>query len=192
MLKELSQNLNGFTDKSCTHSYIDLYNRLLFNIKDTALNVLEIGIGNWNDSVNGASILLWLKYFKQSNIYAIDIISQKYMINDIKNNDRIKIFSETNAYDNTFVNKNLSSIKFDMILDDGSHRLEHQLEFIKLYSPLLADNGILIIEDVQNISHFNDLIDETPDDLKKYIKTYDLRHKKARNDDLVFTIDKIN
>ena len=192
MLKELSQNLNGYSDKSTTHSYIDLYNKLLFKIKDKALNVLEIGIGNWNDSVNGASILLWLKYFKQANIYAIDIISQQYMINDIKNNDRIKIFSETNAYDNTFVNKELSSIKFDMILDDGPHSLQSQLEFIKLYSPLLAENGILIIEDVQNIEHFNDLIDETPDDLKKYIKTYDLRHKKARNDDLVFTIDKIN
>ena len=192
MLKELSQNLNGYSDKSTTHSYIDLYNKLLYRIKDTALNVLEIGIGNWNDSVNGASILLWLKYFKQADIYAVDIISQQYMINDIKNNDRIKIFSETNAYDNTFVNKELSSIKFDMILDDGPHSLQSQLEFIKLYSPLLAENSILIIEDVQNISHFNDLIDETPDDLKKYIKIYDLRHKKARNDDLVFTIDKIN
>ena len=192
MLQELSQNLNGYSDKSTTHSYIDLYNKLLFKIKDTALNVLEIGIGNWADSKNGASILLWLKYFKQADIYAIDIISQQYMINDIKNNDRIKIFSETNAYDNTFVNKELSSIKFDMILDDGPHSLQSQLDFIKLYSPLMSENSILIIEDVQNISHFDDLIDETPDDLKKYIKTYDLRHKKARNDDLVFTIDKIN
>ena len=192
MLQELSQNLNGYSDKSTTHSYIDLYNKLLFKIKDTALNVLEIGIGNWADNKNGASILLWLKYFKQADIYAIDIISQQYMINDIKNNDRIKIFSETNAYDNTFVNKELSSIKFDMILDDGPHSLQSQLDFIKLYSPLMSENSILIIEDVQNISHFDDLIDETPDDLKKYIKTYDLRHKKARNDDLVFTIDKIN
>ena len=192
MLQELSQNLNGYSDKSTTHSYIDLYNKLLFKIKDTALNVLEVGIGNWADNKNGASILLWLKYFKQADIYAIDIISQQYMINDIKNNDRIKIFSETNAYDNTFVNKELSSIKFDMILDDGPHSLQSQLDFIKLYSPLMSENSILIIEDVQNISHFDDLIDETPDDLKKYIKTYDLRHKKARNDDLVFTIDKIN
>ena len=192
MLQQIGSSLNGYTDKGTTHSYINLYDRLLFKIKDTATNVLEIGIGNWNTEVNGASILLWLMYFKQANIYGIDIIKNQYIINDIKNKDRVKLFTETNAYDPTFVKEQLENIKFDMIMDDGAHTLDSQIKFIELYSSLLSDSGILIIEDVQNILYFNDLTDATPDHLKKYIKTYDLRHKKGRLDDLVFTIDKLN
>ena len=38
----------------------------------------------------------------------------------------------------------------------------------------------------------NKLISITPESLKPYIKTYDLRNNKGRYDDIVFTINKIN
>jgi hypothetical protein len=192
MLQELAGNLNGYTDKGTTHSYLELYNQLLFKIRDTALNVLEVGIGNWDTKNNGASILLWLKFFKKSNIYAIDIIKEKYVIPEIINNDRIKLFCSTNAYDLNFVQKELSGIEFDFMLDDGPHTLQSQKDFIKLYSSLLSSKGVLIIEDVQNILDFNELTDCTPEYLKRYIRTYDRRDQKGRYDDLVFTIDRLN
>ena len=67
-----------------------------------------------------------------------------------------------------------------------------QEKFIELYSPLLSDNGILIIEDVQDINWLENLKNKTPQHLKQYIKTYDLRKNKDRYDDIVFTIDKIS
>ena len=67
-----------------------------------------------------------------------------------------------------------------------------QEKFIELYSPLLSDNGILIIEDVQDINWLEHLKNKTPQHLKQYIKTYDLRKNKDRYDDIVFTIDKIS
>ena len=77
-----------------------------------------------------------------------------------------------------------------MILDDGPHTLESMRKCIKLYSPLLADDGILIIEDVQSIDWLQILKNDTPEALKKYVNVYDLRNNKNRYDDIVFTINK--
>ena len=59
-----------------------------------------------------------------------------------------------------------------------------------MYSMLLEEDGILIIEDVGDINYFEILKDNTPPNLKPYIKTFDLRKNKNRYDDLVFVIDK--
>ena len=65
-------------------------------------------------------------------------------------------------------------------------------EFIKLYSQVLTDDGILIIEDVQSIEWIDILINVVPENLKEFIKVYDLRNNKNRYDNIVFTIDKLN
>jgi len=56
----------------------------------------------------------------------------------------------------------------------------------------MTDDGILIIEDVQSWDWINILTCVVPEELKKFIKTYDLRDNKNRYDDIVFTIDKFN
>jgi hypothetical protein len=38
--------------------------------------------------------------------------------------------------------------QFDVIIDDGSHAWEHQLETLKNFYPYLKQNGIYIIEDI--------------------------------------------
>lgn len=78
------------------------------------------------------------------------------------------------------------------MLDDGPHSLESMKQFIKLYSQVMSDDGILIIEDVQSIDWIDTLINEVPAHLKQFIKIYDLRKNKNRYDDIVFTIDKCN
>ena len=85
------------------------------------------------------------------------------------------------------------SVKFDMILDDGPHTLESMINFIRLYVPLLTDNGILIIEDIKQLEWLEHLKNETPTELHSFIKTYDLRNENPSNpfkDDIVFVIDK--
>ena len=78
------------------------------------------------------------------------------------------------------------------MLDDGPHTLESMIQFIKLYSQIMTDDGILIIEDVQSIDWLDTLKTAVPEHLQPFIKTYDLRHIKGRYDDIVFTIDKFN
>ena len=76
------------------------------------------------------------------------------------------------------------------MLDDGPHTLESMLQFIRLYSQVMKDDGILIIEDVQKFEWFDKLAQEVPYQLQKYIQTFDLRKNKNRYDDLVFVVNK--
>ena len=78
------------------------------------------------------------------------------------------------------------------MLDDGPHTLESMTKFIELYSQIMTDDGILIIEDVQQWEWIDILKNAVPEDLKKFIKVYDLRKFKNRYDDIVFTINKSN
>jgi hypothetical protein len=178
---------NSRTDKNTTHSYLDLYEKLLFSKKETAKNVLEVGI------CDGGSIKLWHDYFINATIYGLDVKKITDIWDGIKNNGRIMLgcfdaYDETNFY-TQLASKN---INFDFLLDDGPHTLESMKQFIKLYSQVMADDGILIIEDVQDWDWINILMDETPEHLKKFVKCYDLRDIKGRYDDIVFTIDKFN
>ncbi len=177
---------NERSDKNTVHSYLDLYEKLLASKKDTAKNVLEIGI------YHGGSIKLWHQYFTNAQIYGLDIIDIADVWDELKGNDKITLYTSTDAYDENFVKNEFfdKNIKFDFMLDDGPHSLESMIKYIKLYSNLMTDDGILIIEDVQSWDWIQMLTDEVPEDLKKYIKTYDLRPIKNRYDDIVFTIDK--
>ena len=188
----LSQLIDDkLTDKNTTHSYLGLYETLLFRKKETAKYVLEIGIGDFGEK-NGGSIKLWKDYFVNAKIIAVDILPINSVINELINNERVSLYTETDAYNEEFIENNLTkqNIKLDFILDDGPHTLESMINCIQLYSNLLADDGILIIEDVQSWDWIAILENSVPENLKKYIKSYDLRQNKNRYDDIVFTIDK--
>jgi len=179
---------NSRTDKNTTHSYLPLYQQLLAGKKETAKNVLEIGIQQ------GGSIKLWSDFFINANVYGVDVMDIHSVWDCIKNNEKIILHTTTNAYDNDFFDNQLlnKNLKFDFMLDDGPHSLESMEQFIQLYSKIMTDDGILIIEDVQSWDWIDILKNEVPDDLKDFIKVYDLRENKYRYDDIVFTIDKFN
>jgi len=182
---------NTYTDKGTTHSYLELYNRLLSPIKETAINVLEMGIGDFGFK-NGGSLLLWRGFFTKATIHGIDILPIDRVLEELIHDSRVKLYCNTNGYNPEFISNNFDNMKFDFLLDDGPHSLESQKSFVELYSHLLSDNGILIIEDVQSIEWLEILKNKTPEHLKQYIKTYDLRSVKGRYDDIVFTIDRLN
>jgi hypothetical protein len=173
------------TDKNTLHSYLKLYETLLSKKKETAKNVLEVGI------FLGGSIKMWHDYFTNANVYGIDIIKIEDIWSEIKNKDRI-ILECFDAYNENFVKTHIADKKFDFMLDDGPHTLESMLSFIRLYSQLMEDDGILIIEDVQSWDWIEILTNSVPEHLKQYVKVYDLRPIKNRYDDIVFTIDKSN
>ena len=177
---------NSRTDKNTVHSYLPLYQNLLINKKKTALNVLEVGI------YHGGSIKLWNDFFTNATVYGLDIMSIDNVWDGIKNNSKIILHTSTDAYNDDFFTSNFinKNIKCDFMLDDGPHTLESMKKFIQLYSQLMTEDGILIIEDVPNIEWIDILKQEVPEHLKQFIKVYDLRNNKGRYDDIVFTIDK--
>ena len=176
---------NSITDKNTVHSYLPLYQRLLAGKKETAANVLEVGI------YRGGSIKLWGDFFTNAIVYGLDITDEHIVCESIKTHERIRLYTSVNAYDVNFVTSEFTNkgLKFDFMLDDGPHTLESMVKFIKLYSNLMTDDGILIIEDVPDWSWIAALESIVPPQLLQYVKVYDLRSIKGRYDDIVFTID---
>lgn len=178
---------NPFTDKNTSHSYFNTYQLLFQNKFNNYNNILEVGIDK------GGSIKLWNNLFTNSTVFGIDI--HDTIDNNIKfeltNNSNIRLFTNHDAYNSDFVTNNLSHIKFDILIDDGPHTIESMISFITLYSPLMNDHGILVIEDIPDISWIDILKNVVSDDLKKYIQIYDLRLNKNRFDDILFVINKL-
>jgi cephalosporin hydroxylase len=190
---------NNLTDKNEGHSYAELYDVLFEPIQSTAHNVLEVGIDK------GGSILLWKNYFSNAAIYGVDCNKEDCINADVlqflKDAEKVVLLTSVNAYDPLAIqminaiseyNFEQSKPKFDVIIDDGPHTLTSQKKFLQLYIPLLSDNGIIIIEDIQNIDYCNDLVDIVPDELKKYVQVYDLRDAKDQPDDILFVINKLS
>jgi len=188
-LYEIIDNSN--TDKNTTHSYLSLYQSLLEGKKETAKHVLEVGIGDFGYT-NGGSIKLWRDFFPNATIYGLDVLPADRVIDELHHDKRVVLYTSTDAYDETFFTNTFlhRGLKCDFMLDDGPHTLESMKTFIRLYSQLMTKDGILIIEDVQSIDWIDHLTKEVPDELKSFIKVYDLRKNKGRYDDIVFTIDK--
>jgi cephalosporin hydroxylase len=181
---------NRLTDKNTTHSYIDVYEKLFSSKRQSANAILEIGIGP--PPTNGGSAKLWAGYFENADVHIIDIISLDQVNPEVKNCSRIFLHTSVDAYDpkffiNTFLGK---GTKFDIVLDDGPHTLDSMVSFIKLYSQLMKEDGILVIEDVQDWSWIQSLKDVTDPILKPYIEIYDRRYVKGRYDDIMFVINK--
>jgi len=180
--------VNERTDKNTVHSYLQVYQQLFNKKKETAVNVLEIGI------CHGGSIKLWNDFFTNATVHGLDIKPIEKVWEAIKNNEKIKLYTSTDAYDYNFFTTNFldKNIKFDILIDDGPHTLESMIQFIKLYSQIMKDDGILVIEDVQSLDWIDALQNEVPDHLKQFTNTYDLRLNKNRNDDILFVIDLSN
>ena len=169
-----------------------MYQELLFSKKESAKHVLEIGIGEWPGRKSGGSIKLWRDFFTNANVYGLDINHIDTVMDELRNDSRVVLHTSNNAYNETFFYENFvnKNIKCDFMLDDGPHTLDSMKIFIQLYSQIMTEDGILIIEDVQSIDWIDELTKVVPEDLKQYIKSYDLRHIKNRYDDIVFTINK--
>lgn len=127
------------TDKGLRHSYIPIYEKYLNKYKNNS-TVLEVGI------YRGDSIKLWNEYFQNSKIFGIDKRIDKNII--CPTNTFLFECDSTNK-------KNLDDIfeneMFDVIIDDGCHRLEVQYSTYLNLFPKLKKGGIYFIEDIENL-----------------------------------------
>lgn len=107
----------------------------------TNINLLEIGVQG------GGSLYAWKNYFgdKVNNIVGIDILNFKDKA-DPTQNIHIEIGDQTDV-DFLFKVNNLYG-PFDIIIDDGGHRMDHHHKSLNALFPLLKSNGIYVIEDL--------------------------------------------
>lgn len=169
-------------DKGSVHSYIDIYEEILEPYKQTAINVLEIGV------FKGDSLRMWSWYFPAC-IYGVDCDIKPHggmadlteMIN--AGDFNISIFDATNE---NAVKENFKGMFFDVIIEDAGHAVEQQVELYNIWKNYLSPNGIYIIEDVQDIDNTRFTFENL--DNSKNITILDLRNMKGRYDDVLVII----
>ena len=111
--------------------------------------MLEIGI------FRGGSAKTFRDYFSKGQIYCIDINQDS--VNTLQNEERIHPF-KVDQGNREQLNKLMEEIgKVDIILDDGSHCMDHmQISFGFLFS-FLNKGGIYIIEDVHTSYPYHEI-----------------------------------
>ncbi len=185
---ELCQIFKEFgSDKSSDwHNYSPLYHELFKKYKNNNINIMECGI------YSGASIHSWKKYFPIANIYACDINSN-FFIND----ERVQSFycNQDNKFDiqNLWGNNVLKNIEFDIIIDDGKHEFNSNLNFLTNSIHKTKKGGLFIVEDLTNYtkSRFFDIINQLKSDYNlSQIEVVDLPNPNNNIDNCILLIEK--
>jgi len=139
------------------HNYTTFYHAAFKNLKDKPIRLFELGLGTTNPNIAanmgskgtpGASIRGWKEFFPFGEIFGADI-DKSILFNE----ERIKTFfcDQTNseAIKQMWQLPELKQ-EFDIILDDGLHQYEANLNFFENSYHKFKVGGIYIIEDVVN------------------------------------------
>jgi hypothetical protein len=120
------------------HNYLPYYWMHFRDIRFAVKNVLEIGIQT------DRSIRMWEEFFPHATIYGIDIDPECRQFEG----GRRRMFVGDQS-DPDFLRRGVedSGGAFDIVIDDGSHRVEHQLKSFDLLFPAMSDHGIYVVED---------------------------------------------
>lgn len=138
-----SKHCESGTDKTTSHSYGELYSELFAPLREGgARRVLEIGV------YSGASVAALADYFTEAEVHGVDITLENVKFG--RGNPRVHFHlgDGTQAQVAHDVRSSGSAEQFDLILDDGSHRLGDQLAVLRTWGQHLRVGGMLVIEDI--------------------------------------------
>lgn len=168
---KISQILSKYdTDKNLDrkggHCYGKVYDQLFksFNRTDS-LDIIEIG------TEKGWSLIAWKDFFKNANVSGVDI-------KDVATSKRKNI---------NYIWQDVKTMKpkekFDIVIDDGSHKLKDVVYVVKNFK--LKEGGMMIIEDCQAPDHWYEKIKKNTE---YSIEAIDLRQVNNQKDDFVIVL----
>jgi spermidine synthase len=172
----------GTGDKGTVHSYIEVYEELFAPYRHATTNFLEIGV------LAGSSMRMWTEYFDTSKVHGIDIderpLNGMFDLRPMLSEGfDIKFFDASLQNE---VEKHFAGVVFDVIIDDASHAIQHQIENYKNFKSHLSKGGIYVVEDVADIDAHRSMFESM--DSTKNVKIYDRRHLKNRFDDVLVVL----
>lgn len=138
------------TDKAFYHLFTEFYMSYFEKYLDKHVSILEIGIAQGN------SLRLLDSYFPNATIYAIDINENSV---NLKLGDNIHTYL-CSQDDFQKLQEIFNGMKFDIIIEDGSHHTSHQQTSLGFFFPFLNKGGIYICEDLHT-SYRENFIDST-------------------------------
>jgi hypothetical protein len=152
---ELARLFNHYgSDKASTHDYYLLYAALLERKRYEAFSLLEIGLGTNNIDVlsnmgrfgkPGASLRAFRDWAPRAGVFGADI-DERILFEE----ERIKTFPVDQTRPETLdqLAGRFAPKSFDIIIDDGLHLLEPNINTVLFALPLIKDDGVIVVEDV--------------------------------------------
>lgn len=129
------------TDKAYEHNFTDIYYDYFKEFTNPA--ILEIGV------YNGASIEMYNEFFEQRcSIIGVDN-GEQLNYKPVYLNTKIVIADQSRP-------QQLAEIvngQYDIIIDDGSHFIEHQINCYEALKGMVNKGGVYIIEDLHCCYH---------------------------------------
>jgi len=121
------------------HHFLPLYDRYLARLRGRAPRFLEIGVAG------GGSLQMWRQYFgPEAIIFGVDIDPDCAAFDG--ESGQVRIGSQD---DPRFLQEVVAEMgRIDAVLDDGSHRMDHIVTSFRTLFPLLAEDGVYLVEDL--------------------------------------------
>jgi len=131
------------------HCYTPFYYEFFKKRRQSIKKVLEIGVGNRRQKkyipgyIIGASLRMWRDFFPNAWVYGGDIVRDSvfeddrlstYYCDEMNNDDILKLVEKTGT-------------DIDIVVDDASHHMGHQIFLFETLMPLLDKSVTYIIED---------------------------------------------
>jgi len=135
--------------------YQDIYAGILLHLRGQAIKLLEVGIGvndpsapsgMARDHVPGASLVGWSRYFPNSEIHGADVDPrcmhhsegyETHLVDQLDPGTLLKLAADLGSC-------------FDVVVDDGLHTPEANVNVMAAFLPLLAPDGLMVIEDISS------------------------------------------
>lgn len=168
-------------DKGTVHSYIEPYSHLLAPFRRSGVRVLEIGI------LSGLSLLMWEEYFSSGRVTGVDLNDHPLDTFDLRPliyaGHDIRLLDATSREQ---IDAHFGDEQFDVVIDDASHVLEHQLATYGHFRHRMKPGSLYVIEDVADLDRVRGKFEAI--DPERQVQIIDLRPAKNRFDDVLVVI----
>jgi len=158
-ITDLCDLFNKYGSDKDRNGYVQLYHTLFSKMRQENIVMLEIGIGTMIEGVHssmvgyalegykpGGSLRAWRDFFPRGRIIGADVQPDTQFSDEAR--IETYICNSTRQEDVDEFMKKLGDIKFDIIIDDGSHHDMDQITTLKNFYPYVKEGGIYVIEDV--------------------------------------------
>jgi hypothetical protein len=194
-IKTLTELISSYGSDKAHNNYAATYELLFEPLRFNVIDFLEIGIGTLNPEADsnmalppwggpnytpGASLRAFKEYFPNGNIYGVD-----NQDDCLFTEPRITTF-KCDSRNREKCDEVLTTLQFDVILDDGSHSPISQTKTFRNLWHRVKNNGIYIIEDIDLYNPLYDYYDKIFMDITEDIARINVINNKEKCRFIVF------